>query len=119
MTLAIANPATAPYGRAAAQVLARADVAASGFGSGERAPVRGASVAQAYQFWHSGAVDLALLPLSMAPDGAIVIPAHWHAPIEQHAIVLRPSAQVRRYLNWIRSDTVRSLIREAGYEPCP
>jgi molybdate transport system substrate-binding protein len=115
LSLAIANPVTAPYGRAAMEVLARPE-----FKAGKtRKLVRGTNAVQAYQFWHSGAVDLALLPRALAPVNAIPIPQAWHKPIEQYAIVLKRSTDVDTYLNWIRSDTVRALITEAGYEPCP
>ena len=115
LSLAIANPATAPYGRAAMEVLARPE-----FKAGEaRKLVRGNDVAQAYQFWHSRAVDLALVPRALAPSGATRIPLAWHTPLEQYVVVMNHSAAVDAYLNWIRSDTVRSLITDAGYEPCP
>lgn len=114
-SVAIANPVTAPYGRAAGEVLARPDFAAGS----ARKLVRGNSVAQAYQFWRYGAVDLALLPRSLAPDAGVPVPADWHAPIEQYAVALGGGAPVDAYLAWMRSDTVRALILEAGYEPCP
>jgi molybdate transport system substrate-binding protein len=115
LSLAIANPATAPYGRAAMEVLSRAE-----FRAGEsRKLVRGTNVIQAYQFWHSGAVELALIPQAIAPETATIIPAAWHQPLEQHALVLRRSPNVDAYLNWFRSDNVRTLITQAGYEPCP
>jgi hypothetical protein len=50
------------------------------------------------------------------------VPASWHQPLEQFAIALTPVATnpaLASYLNWIRSDTVRNLILDAGYEPCP
>ena len=115
LSLAIANPTTAPYGRAAVEVLARPEFKAGA----ERKLVRGNSVAQAYQFWASRAVDLALLPRSLAPTSATRIPQAWHTPLEHQAIVLRQSPAVDAYLKWIRSDTVRDLITKAGYEPCP
>jgi molybdate transport system substrate-binding protein len=115
LSLAIANPATAPYGRAAMEVLARPEFKAGA----ERKLVRGNNVAQTYQFWASGAVNLALLPRSLAPTNTIRIPQEWHTPLEHQAIVLRQSPAVDAYLKWIRSDTVRDLISEAGYEPCP
>lgn len=115
LSLAIANPATAPYGRAAMEVLARPEFKAGA----ARKLVRGNNVAQAYQFWVSGAVDLALLPRSLAPLNAIPIPKAWHAPIEQYAVVLRHRPAVDAYLKWVRSDTVRDLITKVGYEPCP
>ncbi|MCB1675783.1 MAG: molybdate ABC transporter substrate-binding protein, partial [Halioglobus sp.] len=101
-SLAIANPATAPYGVAALQVLERPEFDA---GKGRKL-VRGSNVVQAYQFWHSGAVDLALVPRALAPD-AWQVPPHWYSPIEQHAIALTHSEAVDAYLKWIRSDTVR------------
>jgi len=117
LDLAIANPATAPYGVAAMAVLARPEFAA---GSGRRL-VRGANVVQAYQFWRSGATELALLPRSIAPR-ATPVPAAWHQPLDQFAIALTPVAAnpaLASYLKWIRSATVRTLILDAGYEPCP
>lgn len=114
-SVAIANPVTAPYGRAAMEVLARSE-----FSGGEgRKLVRGNNVAQAYQFWKSGAVNMALLPRSLAPTDATPIPLDWYQPVKQYAVVLRHSASVDAYLHWIKSDTVRALITEAGYEPCP
>jgi molybdate transport system substrate-binding protein len=115
LSLAIANPVTAPYGVAAMQVLAREE-----FKPGDtRKLVRGNNIVQAYQFWYSGAVDLALVPRALAPDTATPIPQSWHQALEQHAVVLMHNDAVDAYLDWIRSDTVRSLITEAGYEPCP
>lgn len=117
LSLAIANPATAPYGMAAIEVLARAEFS----GGADRKLVRGANVAQAYQFWHSGAADLALIPAVLAP-AATPVPIQWHRPLEQFAVVLSPldtHPALAAYLNWVRSDTVRALITDAGYQPCP
>lgn len=114
-SLAIANPATAPYGRAAMEVLSRKEFSAGG----GRKLVRGNNVVQAYQFWHSGAADLALVPRALTPQTGIPIPASWHQTLEQHAMVLKPGPAVDAYLKWFRSDTVRSLITRAGYQPCP
>jgi molybdate transport system substrate-binding protein len=114
-TLAIANPVTAPYGRAAMQVLSRDE-----FSRGNsRTLIRGNNAAQAYQFWHSKSADLALVPRALAPEGSIPIPSAWHSPIEQHAVVVKESAHLARYLKWLRSDRVRTLINQAGYESCP
>ncbi len=62
-SLAIANPDTAPYGRAALEVLARSEFTP---GAGRKL-VRGSNVLQAYQFWRSGAVKLALVARSLGP----------------------------------------------------
>ncbi len=116
-SLAIANPATAPYGVAAMEVLARPAFTA---GAGRRL-VQGANVMQAFQFWHSGAADLALLPRALAPD-ATPVPPEWYQPIEQWGAALATPAErpgLAAYLDWLGSDTVRSLITDAGYAPCP
>lgn len=113
-TLAIANPETAPYGRAAAEVLARTELASAT----DRQLIRGASVLQAFQFWRAGAVDLALVARSQAPQ-APPVPVAWHQPLRQHVLVLRDSPDARAYLRWLGSDTVRQMIITAGYLPCP
>ena len=115
LSVAIANPATAPYGSAAMEVLARPEFSAGA----SRKLVKGNSVAQAFQFWQSGAVDLALLPRALKAAGAIPVPLDWYQPVAQYAVVLTHTAAVDEYLQWLRSDTVRSLITDAGYEPCP
>ena len=114
LSMAIANPVTAPYGRAAQAVLARPEFA----GGSTRKLVRGNNVVQAYQFWRSGGTDLALLAQSIDPS-ATGIPGDWHEPLDQHLLVLKPSAHLEQYLNWLRSDRVRSVITRAGYDPCP
>ena len=114
-SVAIANPATAPYGRAAMEVLQREEFSA---GKGRKL-VRGNNVVQAYQFLISGAVDLALVAKSLAADSAVEVPQQWHQTLHQEALVLRPHPALDAYLNWVRSDTVRSMILDAGYRSCP
>lgn len=116
LALALANPATAPYGRAAAAVIERPEFSAGR----SRKLVRGNNVAQAYQLWYSGGIDLALLPRSLVPGQGIPVPADWHQPLDQHAVLLnQDSAPARAYLDWLRSDTVQNLIVQAGYDHCP
>jgi molybdate transport system substrate-binding protein len=117
LSVAIANPETAPYGEAARQVLSRKE-----FAAGEsRRLIRANNVAQAYQIWHVGGAPLALVARALA-RGATLVPAAWHSPLEQHAILLdrgRPSEAALAYSEWLRSDRVRTLITESGYDPCP
>lgn len=117
-SLAIANPATAPYGRAAEQVIARSE-----FSKGEqRKLVRGNNVVQAYQYLHTGAVDLALIAATLTSDNSelqtVPIPSDWHLPLRQSALVITSGPAVDAYLKWVRSDTVRARILDAGYLPC-
>lgn len=115
LSIAIGNPNTAPYGRAALQVL---DRPAFGSGAGRRL-VRGNNVLQAYQFWRSGAVDLALVARSLTGASGTPIPPDWHQPLQQHAVILREHPELPAYLAHLRSDSVRSLILDAGYLTCP
>ena len=115
LSLAIANPATAPYGRAAQAVLGREEFAAAK----GRKLVRGNNVLQAYQFWRSGAVDRALVARSLTPDEGIPVPLDWYPALTQHALVVSDHPALAAYLEWFRSDTVRSLILDAGYQSCP
>jgi len=117
LSLAIANPATAPYGAAAMQVLARPEFAAVT----NRRIVRGQNVAQAWQFYRSGAADLALVARSLAQREGIPVPGDWHAPIEQYALVnARGGGQgrARAFLDYLRGEAAQALLREQGYRPC-
>jgi len=113
-SLAIVDPATAPAGSAAMEVLAQPEFAAGG----SRKLVKAASATQALEMWESGEVDMALLPRELSPTGTPV-PAAWHKPLAQYAVVLNHSAAIDAYLQWLRSDAARALVKEAGYEPCP
>jgi len=115
LSLAIANPDTAPYGRAALAVIDRPEFAPGD----QRKLVRGSNVLQAYQYWRSGTVDLALVARSLASSGGQAVPENWHPALIQSATVLRPHPELDAYLAHLRSDRVRSLILDAGYLTCP
>lgn len=115
LSLSIANPETAPYGRAAEAVLQRPDFRTAA----DRKLVRGNNVLQAYQFWHGGAVDLALVARSLVAGAGTAIPADWYPALVQHGLVIRPHPGLDAYLELLGSDRVRSLILEAGYLTCP
>ena len=117
-SLAMANPRSAPYGQAALAVLGRDDVA----DANQRRVVMGANVQQAFQFWHSGAADLALVARSLSPTNGVLIPGTWHAPIEQFALVTATSKQAdraREFLAYLLDDATRPLLEARGYEACP
>lgn len=117
LSLAIANPGTAPYGRAAAELLSRPQFATAV----KRKTVRASNVVQAYQFWHTGSVDLALVARSLAPEQAVAIPVGWYEPIEQQASLLTESHEnpaAARYMDFLQSDVARAMIDQAGYGSC-
>jgi molybdate transport system substrate-binding protein len=120
--LAIANPKTAPYGRAAMEVLAARGLTAA------LSPklVTGESVAQAYQFIATGNAELGFVALSQvsvpgkAPSGSLWrVPAALHQPIRQDAVLLKagvgkPAAAA--LLQWLRGEPAQAVIRSHGYE---
>ena len=113
--IAIANPASAPYGRAAVELLGRLDV--------QPQRVTALNVAQAFHFAASGAVDGAFASLAQVlaqqtPQHRYwVVAERWHEPIEQAAVVLRGGneAAAQSFLTYLTSDAAQALIRAAGY----
>lgn len=117
LSVAIANPRSAPYGEAAIAVLERAGYA----GPDVRRVVMGGNVQQAYQFYASGAADLALLARSLSPDKGLPVPTGWHPAIEQHAIVNATSTrgeQARALLAFVRGPAGVQILEQFGYQPC-
>ncbi|MCE2861576.1 MAG: molybdate ABC transporter substrate-binding protein [Opitutaceae bacterium] len=125
--IALAQPATAPYGRAAQAALERA-------GIGEKARPRlvfGDSLTQTVQFVETGAADLGLVALSAVKSPRLAGRGVWReiSPREHpgvsldHAVVLtsrgatNPAA--RRYLEFLASEAARKILREAGYATPP
>lgn len=120
--LAIAQPKTAPYGAAAIQVLRARGLEAS---LGPRL-VTGESVAQAWQYVHSGQAELGFVALSQItrpgqpPLGSHwLVPAHLHQPIRQDAVLLLPGRDqpaALALLAWLKSTPAQTRLRSWGYE---
>lgn len=119
--LAIANPKTAPYGLAAAQVM-------QGLGLSETlAPklVEGQSIGQAYQFVASGNAELGFVALAqISRNGAITsgsawpIPTALYQPIRQDAVLLdqgtdNPAALA--LLIYLKGERATAIINSYGY----
>ncbi len=118
--IAIANPALAPYGRAAEAALRSSGV----YEAVKDRLVLGESVGQAAQFARSGAADAALLPLSLArgPElsggRAWTVPAAAHPPIAQSAVVLRDArepALAAAFLRFATGPGGRAVLARHGY----
>ena len=119
--IAIANPAHAPYGRAAVGALWH-------FGIYERVSSRlvlGEDVSQAAQFVESGNAQAGLIALSHALAPALrdkgrywVVPLDAYPTLNQAAVVLSRSKQrdaARRFLGFLRSSEAISLLATYGF----
>lgn len=122
--VAIADPATAPYGAAAEKVLAALQLLSQLRAA--KKLVLGESVAQAYQFAASGHAACAFVALSQvqAPDGKVpgsywLVPPSLYGGLDQDAVLLSASKKApvaRQFLAWLRTDAkALAVIRAAGY----
>jgi len=120
--IALANPETAPYGRAAREYLQ-----ATGFWDDVKERIAyGENVMQAMQFAVVGNADAGLVARSVldgphTPDGKCTwsVPQEFHAPIEQQAVLLavaRDDTRALRLVAFLQSDTALRIIERHGYE---
>lgn len=119
--LAIANPKTAPYGRAAMEVLRGRGLEA---GIAPRL-VTAESIAQAHQFVASGNAELGFVAWSQlsvpgqAPRGSWwKVPPNLHGEIRQDAVLLKPGQNrpaAAALLAYLRSEPAQAEIRAWGY----
>ena len=117
--LAIANPKTAPYGKAAEQVLRK-----KGFWEKiQNRLVRGENISQTFQFVMTGNADIGFIALSqlMKNQGLgffWIVPKEWHDPIQQQGILLKrakTNKAARQFLNFIKSNRIQKQIQSYGY----
>jgi len=116
--LSIANPATAPYGLAAQQVLVK-------LGLWEKLQpriVRGESITQAHQFVTSGSAELGFVALSqLLADKAPRwdVPPSLHEPIRQEAVLLNHGADhplADDFATFLEGAFAKTTIVAAGYQ---
>jgi molybdate transport system substrate-binding protein len=120
--LAMANPKLAPYGLAAAEMLSKAGL----WQNVQPKLVMGDNIGQTYQFVATENAQLGFVALSQVwADGKLtqgsawVVPAHWHNPIKQDAVLLikgQDNEAAKALLNYLRSDKAKVVIRAYGYE---
>jgi molybdate transport system substrate-binding protein len=123
-TIAIANPAHAPYGRAAKQVLET-------LGHWEALSDRlvfGDNIADTQRIASTGDADVALVALSLAlaaderSEGRwVLVPSDLHAPLRQDLIVVASDQTradlARRFAMLIASEDGRTVMRRYGFVP--
>lgn len=117
--LAVADPATAPYGAAAVAALGRLGLIAKL----QPRIVTGASIAQAYQFVDTGAAEVGFVALSQVKTvtggSRWLVPARLHPPIDQQAVLLTAGARnpaASAFVSYLRGPEARAIIQRYGYE---
>ncbi len=120
--LAIANPKTAPYGRAAMEVLKKWQL----WDRLRQRIVQGENIAQAFQFVASGNAQFGFVALSQVRDPRFHRRGtHWlvspdlHGPLRQDAVLLKrghsnPAATA--LMSYLRQDNALTVIKRFGYE---
>lgn len=119
--IAIANPDHAPYGRAAVAALQHEGLYEQVKGKF----VLGENISQTAQFAQSGNATVGLLALSLALAPAlksagtyIEIPADFHRPIEQAAVVLAASRQkalAHQFVDALKKPEVVQILQSYGF----
>jgi molybdate transport system substrate-binding protein len=119
--ISIANPATAPYGRAAAATLRHFGI----YDQVSNKLVVGENIAQAAQFVESGNAQAGLVALSHALAPAMkdkgrywTVPLDAYPTLNQAAVVLTKSKQQdagRKFLDFLRSPEAASLLTSYGF----
>ena len=118
LRLALANPDTAPYGRAAREVLHRFHPGVTGTHE-----IIGENAGQVARFALTGNVDAAMIPLSLALDKDMqsaghfeFIPAEWYSPVRQRMVLIQNAGTTARaFFNFIGSKTAQQVMQKYGY----
>jgi molybdate transport system substrate-binding protein len=119
--IAIANPAHAPYGRAAVAALQKAGL----YDHLRSKLVFGENISQAAQFVQSGDAQIGIVALSLVLSPAMEggqsweIPADFYSPLAQGAVILKSSgekAHARAFLDFVRSSKGREILARYGFQ---
>jgi molybdate transport system substrate-binding protein len=123
--IAIANPAHAPYGRAAVAAMKKAGI----YEKVEPKLVYGENISQAAQFVQSGNAQAGIIALSLAISPAMkdsgkmwLIPAELHPPIEQAAVVVKSSQKkeaAKAFVEYIKSAAGKAVMDKYGFTTPP
>lgn len=119
--LAIANPAHAPYGRAAEMALKKSGL----WEIVSTKIVQGENISQTAQLVQSGNADAGILALSLvvaptmkAQGRYFVIPPELYSPLQQACVVLKTSphkAEARQFVEFLKTAEIRRLFEQYGF----
>lgn len=114
--IAIADPAAAPYGRAAMDTIEALALTAA------ITPklVTGASIMQTLQFVETGNAELGFVAASQVAgkSGVWIVPAELYEPIRQDAVLLgagESNPAATSFLEFLAGETAVAVIKAAGY----
>jgi molybdate transport system substrate-binding protein len=116
--VAIANPAHAPYGRAAEAALRNMGL----YQSVGQKLVLGENISQTLEFVQSGAADVGLVALSLAIAPTVRAQGrYWEVPLdayprmEQGGVILKDSEPAREFRAWLLAPAGRRLLKQYGF----
>ncbi len=117
-TLALANPAYAPFGKAAREALEGTGT----WAALEDKVIYGSNVSQTLHMAEIGSADAAIVALSLVLDSDgdwTLIPETGHEPIRQVVAVLRGSENegaAKAFIEFVKSETGQEILRSFGFE---
>jgi molybdate transport system substrate-binding protein len=116
--IAIANPATAPYGAAAVETMKKLGV----YEALEPKIVQGNNIAQTYQFVETGNAELGFVALAQVvthDEGSRwIVPEDVYSTIAQDAVLLKMGEDNEAplaFLEFLRSDAAKAVKEKYGY----
>ncbi|OHX12947.1 molybdate ABC transporter substrate-binding protein [Chromobacterium sphagni] len=114
--LAVANPATAPYGRAAMETLAALKLEAAV----QAKLLTGDNIGQTMQFAEVGGADFAFVAYSQLLEQGIrdhywLVPEKLHQPIRQDALLIKAGPAANALMAFLKGEQARALMAQAGY----
>ena len=120
--IAVANPKTAPYGKAALEVLEKMNI----LPSVEDKLVYGEGISQTNQFIISQSSEMGFTAKSVVLSDKIAASGNWleisdtlHSPIEQGALILNRSiakdGKAEKFYNFLFSDKSKDILSKFGY----
>jgi len=114
--IAIADPAAAPYGKAAVETLTALGL----YETLQPKIVQGENISQTLQFVETGNAELGFVAASQVLGKADqwLVPAEMHTPIAQGAVLLKSEAEnpaALAFIAYLRSDAAVAVIEAAGY----
>ena len=116
--LAMANPKTAPYGRAALEALIKLELHTDVKGK----IVNGNNITQAFQFIFTGNAELGFVALSQLKfilgGSRWLPPQNLYTPLKQDAVLLKRGEKNKAamaFVKFLKSEKARAIIKQYGY----